>query len=108
MDAGPEPDLARGDLEQAILDLLRPRGLRQRLRPPERTVRQLWEALPEGLRPAVEGAGLVAEQRSLDALREVLAGLVTQGRLRRRTEQRRVFLNTKGKRLVLVDLYRLG
>lgn len=99
---------ALADLRAHVEALLRPQGLRERVRPPERTVKQLWVSLPDHCRPPAGGLGVAAEQRSLDVLREVLAGMVADGVLARRTVRRRVFLNTKGKRLAQVDVYRLA
>lgn len=98
-------DPVPADLRAAILAVLAPSGLRQRLRPPQRTLKELWLALPESLRPPAAGEGLAAEQRSLEALRQVMRRLEEAGEVRRSVHTDRVFLNTKGKRLVQVDRY---
>lgn len=101
----------------AVLGESRPHGLapravaarlRQRLAPRGWTVRQVFEGLAPGRRPALDpGASVAAEQRALDELRGVLDELVQGGQVLRQPAQVHYTLNTKGSRLFEVDLYRL-
>ncbi|RME23261.1 MAG: hypothetical protein D6798_13885 [Deltaproteobacteria bacterium] len=50
---------------------------------------------------------VAAEQRALDVLRGVLVDMARRGRLRRRRVRGQYFLNTKGNRLVEVDMFSL-
>ncbi len=109
-------DGTKQGLEDAIIAVLRPAGLRQRLRGRlgrgGHTVKEILVRLPTSARGAISGErddelGVAGERRALDALREVLLDMARRGRLRRRRVRGQYFLNTKGNRLVEVDLFAL-
>ena len=102
-------------LEAAILALLPAVGLAARILPrwwtegwsPGLTVRQVFDALPPQHRPPCGSLpGVAGEQRALSALRVALEALVQEGRVERGRARLRFTLNTKGSRLVEVDVYR--
>ncbi len=89
-------------LSAAILWSLRPRGWRARLRwrlAGGLTVAQIADRLDSGLRHDL-GPG------ADDRVREALAALVVQGRVCRRAVSIQVEMVAKGRRDVIVDVYR--
>lgn len=89
-DGGPE-------LAPAVLDALRPRGLRDRLR-----------MLLSGGCTAAQVRGRLREPGSATAtqVHAALTALVADGRVHRSTARMSVHLNTKGPRDVIVDVFR--
>lgn len=111
MASPPASDHVDPALADAILQALRPRGLLGALGAgwlaPGLTVRQVFEALPEDHRPAPgPRPGVAGEQQALDTVRAALDALVHQGHVRKQRARLRFTLNTKGSRMVEVDVYR--
>lgn len=101
------------DLDAALLDALRPRDARERLR--QAVVRgytalQVYERLPAEVQRAL-GEGpedpTVAARQAVDRVFKALLALSKDGRVRRRRVTYGMFLNTKGTRGMIVDVYRL-
>jgi hypothetical protein len=93
-------------LAAAILDALRPRGARERVRfvvTGGLTAAQVHERLPEEIRAEIAGSSRQPVDRVWRALRE----LVATGQVRSRTNRWSMPLNTKGMRDMVVDTYRL-
>jgi hypothetical protein len=100
-------------LDAAILDALRPRGARERVRKLVSggyTAAQVCERLPDGIREDLaQGAeGAPGARRAIDGVHQALIRLVGAGRVARRRATYRVFINTKGDRAMIVDLYSLA
>lgn len=100
------------ELERALLDALRPRGLAERARLAIAggwTPRELCARLPPEVLAALTSADLpavAADMRAVDAVSAALRSMLARGLVARRTRSRGADLRVKGVRLVEVDLYR--
>ncbi len=101
------------DVAEHVVAALSPRTPRERIRillSRGFTTVQIFERLPGEVRDALGGE--VEEpnarvRRGIDQVHRALIGLVEVGRVRRRRERYAMFVNTKGERGMLVDVYRL-
>lgn len=99
------------DLAEAVIDALRPRGARERLRglvARGYSAIQVYERLgPDARAVAEAGAPLPqnAPRVGMDRVHRVLTELVAAGRVRKRRESYGIVLNTKGPRGMVVDVY---
>lgn len=101
------------DPTEHVVEALSPRSPRERVRillSRGFTAVQVYERLPEEVRDAL--AGDLEEpnarvRRGIDRVHRALLGLVEVGRVKRRRERYAMFVNTKGERGMLVDVYRL-
>lgn len=102
------------ELDAAVLDALRPRGARERLRglvARGYTALQVYERLDPAVREALEAGvddPVLAGRRGVDRVHRALVGLVAAGRVRKRRETYGMQVNTKGGRGMVVDVYALA
>ncbi len=107
-----DPDLERR-LDDAILEALQPRSLRERLSwrfSPGLSAIQVLDRLPAALCGALERSAsnpVVARRESVDAVATRLRALVLQGRLQRAKAQIATDVRVKGIRLIEVDVFSL-
>jgi hypothetical protein len=93
-------------VDDALLDALRPRGLRERLR--LRTVGG-WTAAQVYTRLADDArATLAGERWPVEVVHRALLALVEAGRVHRARVRWAMELNTKGMRGMVVDVFRLA
>jgi hypothetical protein len=99
-------------LEGAVLDALRPTGLRDRLHAAVTggyTVLQIFERLHAAVRSEIEAGPaepVLAARQGVDRVRLALVALVATGRVRRKKVSYGMQVNTKGGRGMVVDVYR--
>ena len=100
------------ELEGALLDALRPRGLAERARlviaggwTPRELCARLPPAVLQSLTPA-DLPAVAADMRAVDAVGAALRSMLARRLVSRRTRSRGAELRVKGVRLVEVDLYR--
>ena len=95
-----------------LLDALRPRDARERLRQVllrGYTAMQVYQRLPEEVQASLQEGPterVVAERQAVDRVQRALIGLSVAGTIRRRQVEYGMFVNTKGTRGMLVDVYR--
>lgn len=100
------------DVEAAVLAALRPSGVRDRLRFRAGggfTPLQVWDRLTPSMRVDLTPPGedpTVAARYAVERVQRVLMTLLTGGRVRHERVRMSVFLNTKGPRDVLIDVFR--
>ncbi len=101
------------DIAEQVVEALSPRTPRERIRillSRGFTTIQIYERLPDEVRGSlgdeIEEAN-ARVRRGIDQVHRALLGLVEAGRVKRRRERYAMFVNTKGERGMLVDVYRL-
>ena len=97
----------------AVLAALRPRSFRERLRTHTFggwSVRQVTQRLPlDAWGPTSSSEPeIVRERRQIEEVRNVLLGLVSEGRVRRQASSYGTQIVAKGGREVIVDVFRLA
>lgn len=103
----PSPQLAAH-----ILEALRARDPRERLRQLVArgyTAMQVYERLPAEIQQSLQSGPtepVVAERQAIGRVQRALIALAAEGTIRRRRVEYGMFLNTKGTRGMIVDVYR--